>query len=145
MLLQHLFDHLSPSLLLVACIVGLAAHLLHNKFGGGLNHVPGPFWASFTEFYRLFVVWRRRPEQWHIRLHERYGPFVRIGPRTVICSDYSTAKKIYALNAGYTKVREVDVVVISILSNNLCEVGILPSTTRSGKRSAIENVVHFDG
>ncbi|KAH5769258.1 hypothetical protein HBI88_170060 [Parastagonospora nodorum] len=103
MLLQQLLDSMSPLILIGIGFAGLTAHLLHNKFGTGLNHVPGPFWASFTEFYRLFVVWQRRPEQWHIRLHQQYGPFVRIGPRTVICSDNKAAKKIYALNAGYVK------------------------------------------
>jgi hypothetical protein len=104
MLLQRLFDNLSPALFLIICATGLIAHLLYNKFCTGLNHIPGPFWASFTNFYRLCVVWGRRPEQWHIQLHKQYGPFVRIGPRTVICSDNRAAKTIYALNSGFVKV-----------------------------------------
>jgi hypothetical protein len=104
MLLQQLFEILSPVLLLTACVTGLAAHLLYNKFCTGLNHIPGPFWASFTDFYRLYVVWGRRPEQWHIQLHKQYGTFVRTGSRTVICSDNKAAKTIYALNSGFVKV-----------------------------------------
>jgi hypothetical protein len=104
MLQQRVFEDFSPLAFLAICFVGLIAYLLNNRFGTGLNHVPGPFWASFTDIYRLYKVWGRRAEQWHIRLHQTYGPFVRIGPRTVICSDNRTAKKIYALNAGYVKV-----------------------------------------
>jgi hypothetical protein len=104
MLQQQLLTSLSPLALLIICVVGLGAHLLNNKFGTGLNHVPGPFWASFTDLYRLHKVLGRRAEQWHIQLHRRYGPFVRIGPRTVICSDNQATKKIYALNSGYIKV-----------------------------------------
>jgi hypothetical protein len=105
MLLNHLVDYLSLPLILGALLTVLTARLLYNKYGTGLNRIPGPTWASFTDFYRLYVVWGRRPEQWHIQLHERYGHFVRTGPRTVICSDNNVAKKIYALNSGYTKVR----------------------------------------
>jgi hypothetical protein len=104
MIFQHIVDSLSPSLFLAICVIGLVAHLLYNKLCTGLNHVPGPFWASFTNFYRLLVVWERQPEQWHIQLHEQYGSLVRIGPRTVICSDNKAAKKIYALNSGFVKV-----------------------------------------
>jgi hypothetical protein len=104
MLLQRLLDALSPLSLFTICIAALAAHLLYNKFCTNLTHIPGPFWASFTDLYRLIIVWRRRPEQWHIYLHARYGPFVRIGPHTVICSDNRAAKTIYALNAGFVKV-----------------------------------------
>ncbi|CAI9629299.1 unnamed protein product [Alternaria burnsii] len=44
-----------------------------------------------------------RPERWHIKLHEQYGDFVRIGPRTILCSSNRAAKKIYALNSGFVK------------------------------------------
>lgn len=104
MLLQQLLDHVSPLLVLAAFITGLTAHLIHNKYGTGLNHIPGPFWAGFTDVYRFCVVWARRPERWHIRLHEQYGDLVRIGPTTVICSNNKAAKQIYALNAGFVKV-----------------------------------------
>lgn len=104
MTLLRLLDQLSPFLFLTGGFAIVVARLIYNKYGTGLNHIPGPFWASFTDAYRLFVVWRRRPELWHIRLHEQYGALVRIGPRVVICSDNKAAKKIYALNAGYAKV-----------------------------------------
>jgi hypothetical protein len=104
MLLQQLLDSFSVVGFLAIFLVGLTSHLIYNKFGTGLNHIPGPFWAGLTDFYRLFIVWGRRAEQWHIQLHKQHGCFVRIGPRTVICSDNKAAKKIYALNAGYIKV-----------------------------------------
>jgi hypothetical protein len=93
-----------PSLLLTLFLTSLVTHLLSNKFLLNLTHIPGPFFASFTDLYRLYIVSRRRPEQWHIALHKRYGSFVRIGPRTVICADYQAAKMVYALNAGFVKV-----------------------------------------
>ncbi|EEY23060.1 pisatin demethylase [Verticillium alfalfae VaMs.102] len=81
----------------------LAAKLLVNRFGGGLNGIPGPFAASFTDWWRLFIVWGRRPELSHIKLHEKYGPLVRLGPRTVSVGNAEAIKTIYALNAGFVK------------------------------------------
>ncbi|PVH76614.1 cytochrome P450-like protein [Cadophora sp. DSE1049] len=86
---------------LVATVI--SAQLLRNKYGHGINHIPGPLLASFTDYWRLFVVWGRRPEATHIKLHEKYGDLVRIGPKMVLVADWEAAKKIYALNAGYVK------------------------------------------
>jgi hypothetical protein len=93
-----------PLLLLLPLL--LLIHLLTNHFSPNLSHIPGPFLASFTNLYRLIIVSYRRPEQWHIALHARYGPYVRIGPTTVICADYAGVKKIYGVGGGFVKVRK---------------------------------------
>ncbi|KZM19216.1 uncharacterized protein EKO05_0007302 [Ascochyta rabiei] len=100
---HQLLIQLSPSIIVTFSIVALAARLWYNKYATGLNHIPGPFLASFTDFYRLAVTRGYRPERWHIKLHKQYGDLVRIGPRTVLCSSNKAAKKIYALNAGFVK------------------------------------------
>ncbi|KAF9693475.1 hypothetical protein EKO04_008401 [Ascochyta lentis] len=99
----QILTQLSPSACVAFTIVALAARLLYNRYGTGLNHIPGHFFASFTDFYRLAVAREYRPEQWHIELYKQYGDLVRIGPRTVLCSSNKAAKKIYALNAGFVK------------------------------------------
>ncbi|KAH6698502.1 pisatin demethylase [Leptodontidium sp. MPI-SDFR-AT-0119] len=94
----------SGAYVLVGFLVGLAlCRGAYNRYGRGLNHIPGPFLASVTNWWRFFVVWGRRPELTHIRLHEQYGDVVRIGPATVIVRNPEGVKKIYALNAGYIK------------------------------------------
>ncbi|GME59387.1 cytochrome p450 [Neofusicoccum parvum] len=103
MLLEHVSEYLSLAVILKFCVLGLVATLLYNKYGTGLNHVPGPALAGYTDFWRLWVVWKRRPELVHIRLHDQYGSVVRLGPRTVLVSDNKAAKAIYALNAGFIK------------------------------------------
>lgn len=105
-MLEHLLGRLSLFSIVVCCVVGIAARLLCNKYATNLNHIPGPFLAGFTDFYRLVIARGYRPERWHIELHKQYGDYVRIGPRTVICSNNKSAKRIYALNSGFTKVRE---------------------------------------
>ncbi|KPM42947.1 hypothetical protein AK830_g3621 [Neonectria ditissima] len=86
------------------CIVAfLVIKAAINRFGGGLNQIPGPRLAGLTDFWRLFVVWGRRPELVHIQLHERYGDIVRLGPRTVSVGDPQAIKIIYGLNSGFVK------------------------------------------
>ncbi|KAH7133758.1 pisatin demethylase [Dactylonectria macrodidyma] len=87
-------------LCIVTCIILKAAI---NKFGGGLNAIPGPQLAGFSDLWRLFIVWGRRPELTHIKLHEKYGKIVRLGPRTVSVSDPQAIKVIYGLNSGFVK------------------------------------------
>jgi hypothetical protein len=84
----------------------IAVHLVNNKYRQGINHIPGPWLASFSDIWRFFVVWGRRSEVVHRALHAKYGPLVRLGPRTVSVSDPSAIKVIYALNAGFVKVNE---------------------------------------
>ena len=103
-MIEHLLTRFSPLSIAAVAFVALIARLLYNRYGRGLSHVPGPFLASFTDFYRLGVARGYRPERWHIKLRAQYGDFVRIGPRTVLCSSNKAAKKIYALNAGFVKV-----------------------------------------
>ncbi|KAE8445039.1 hypothetical protein EG329_013753 [Mollisiaceae sp. DMI_Dod_QoI] len=83
--------------------VALVAYLLKNKFNRGLNKYPGPLLASFTDWWRFWIVLRRRPEVHHIRLHEELGHVVRLGPNALSFSDPKALKTIYGLNKGFVK------------------------------------------
>ncbi|EXJ65883.1 uncharacterized protein A1O5_10859 [Cladophialophora psammophila CBS 110553] len=95
---QQLFWYLA-GVIASLCIVRLAV----NRYGTGINHIPGPVFASCTNLWRFFVVWGRRPELEHIRLHEKYGPLVRLGPRVLSVSDPAAIPVIYALHSGFVK------------------------------------------
>jgi hypothetical protein len=92
-----------PNLIGVS-FASLLAWALHNKYGHGIANIKGPWLAAYTDLWRAWLVWGRRPERTHIALHEKYGPIVRLGPKTVSVSDPETIKIIYALNAGFVKV-----------------------------------------
>lgn len=104
MVLEHLTQPTSHSVFLFLLLL-ILVRVVVNKFGGGLAHIPGPWLASCSDLWRLYVVWGRRPEQVHIQLHDKYGAFVRIGPRTVSVSDPVAVKIIYGPNSGFVKVR----------------------------------------
>ncbi|KAF5981288.1 cytochrome P450 monooxygenase [Fusarium bulbicola] len=102
MILDLFLQH--PWAYLTAALVGLlATKLLINKYGNGLNGVPGPALASLSDLWRFLDVYRRRPEVTQIALHEKYGSVVRLGPNTVSIADPAATQTIYAHNSGYTK------------------------------------------
>lgn len=80
------------------------AWLLKNRFNNGLNRYPGPFLASLTDWWRFWDVYGQRPEVTHIKLHEKHGDVVRLGPNTLSFSDPKALKSIYGLNKGFIKV-----------------------------------------
>lgn len=101
--MAHLITGIPSYMLAVIVIVAIAMRLLHNRYGHGLHHIPGPILASFTDFWRLIVVRRRRPERNLVHLHEQLGSVVRIGPRTLSFSDPDAIPVIYGLKSGFTK------------------------------------------
>lgn len=86
------------------CAIAIIARVLNNKYGHGLAKIPGPTLAAYTDLWRFWLVWGRRPEKTHIALHEKHGPLVRLGPKTVSVSDPEAIKIIYSHNAGLIKV-----------------------------------------
>jgi hypothetical protein len=68
-----------------------------------LRHIPGPFWASVS---RLWMVHRIRHGDMEVvqrRLHEQYGPLIRIAPDEVACADPEAIRKIYRTQGPLTK------------------------------------------
>lgn len=93
-----------PLLLLLA----VAVHLVRNRYYRGLNKYPGPFLASYTNWWRFFDVLSRRAEQTHIQLHKKYSDIVRLGPNVLAFADPRALKTIYGLNKGFVKVISPD-------------------------------------
>ncbi|KAL1881314.1 hypothetical protein Daus18300_001167 [Diaporthe australafricana] len=97
-ILHAVLQHWLPALFVIIC-----AWLLRNRFHNGLNKYPGPFLASLTDWWRFVDVWNRRPELTHLKLHEKHGDVVRLGPNTLSFADPAALKAIYGLNKGYVK------------------------------------------
>ncbi|KAI8665714.1 hypothetical protein NCS56_01008300 [Fusarium sp. Ph1] len=60
-----------------------------------LRRVPGPFLARITNLY--FVPSTFKCDRAYVlrRLHERYGPIIRVGPNEVSLSDWRMYRRIY--------------------------------------------------
>lgn len=82
----------------------IGAYLFRNRYHHGLNKYPGPVLASLTDWWRFWDVINRRPDITHIKLHEKNGDVVRLGPNTLSFADPAALKTIYGLNKGFVKV-----------------------------------------
>ncbi|KAH7254430.1 hypothetical protein MRS44_016890 [Fusarium solani] len=102
MILELLIPH-SFGIATLWLLAGILLRLLVNKYGQGLNKIPGPWLAGFTDLWRLFIVRGRRAQEVHIELHKKYGPMVRLGPRAVSVADPEAIKIIYSPSSGYSK------------------------------------------
>ncbi|KAJ0414237.1 cytochrome P450 [Aspergillus carlsbadensis] len=99
-------------LLAVSLVVYCAAVSLYRLYLHPLSHIPGPRLAAIThgyEFYHNIIrggmfIWEVR------RLHEIYGPIIRINPREVHILDPDYYEEIYASSA---RKREKDPVLVA--------------------------------
>lgn len=68
-----------------------------------IRRVPGPWYAKFTQLVlKKHTIQGRRMHYVH-KLHELYGPVVRIGPEEIDISDPVAAKEIHRINSGFLK------------------------------------------
>ncbi|EXJ73163.1 uncharacterized protein A1O5_04313 [Cladophialophora psammophila CBS 110553] len=89
-------------LLTYAVPIFLVLYLLEDYFS--LSSIPGPFAASFTNLYRLFLVYNRNPHEKHLKLHKYYGNLVRLGPNCIsVTGSQSYIPQIYGIGKGLVK------------------------------------------
>lgn len=93
-----------PGTLLLVGLAGavFAAYLTWSTWSF-LRDIPGPFFAHFTDLWRLLIVSRGRAEHVQLRLHKTYGPAVRIGPKNVILNSPDLIRTIYTTRDTWTK------------------------------------------
>lgn len=80
------------------------ASLVKTRYRAGLRHIPGPLVASFSNGWKLQAVWKRNMHRENIRVHEDYGPIVRIGPNHVSLADPKSMRLIYGVQNVFRKV-----------------------------------------
>lgn len=81
--------------LLAAYIVTLA---LYRLYFSRISHIPGPRLAALTYFYQFYYDVFPHSGQFMFeygRLHEQYGPVIRIGPDEVHVKDNALYNEIY--------------------------------------------------
>lgn len=93
----------SPSLLAAAAVVLLVVLQLGRTWWR-LRHIPGPFFAKFTNFQRVYWVKTKRAHLILQEAHEKYGELVRIGPNTVSIHNPELIPTIYTARIGFPKV-----------------------------------------
>ncbi|KUI65981.1 Pisatin demethylase [Cytospora mali] len=84
-------------------VVVLLANIIFTRYRSGLRQIPGPLLASFSNLWKLQAVWSQNMHIENIRLHEDYGPIVRIGPNHVSVSDPQSMRAIYGVQNVFPK------------------------------------------
>ncbi|OTA99734.1 hypothetical protein M426DRAFT_76178 [Hypoxylon sp. CI-4A] len=77
--------------------------LIRTRYRKGLRRVPGPFVASFSNLWKLRAAWNKNMHRENVRVHEDYGPIVRIGPNHVSVADPESMRVIYGVQKVFPK------------------------------------------
>jgi hypothetical protein len=86
---------------LFACLV---IAVIRSK-AAGIDHIPGPFLARYTDALRAYLAFKYsgRETNLFMKLHEKYGDLVRVGPRSVSVLDPQAVSTIYNVKARLNK------------------------------------------
>ncbi|GFF30662.1 pisatin demethylase [Aspergillus udagawae] len=77
-----LWESLDTQQGLAVLVVGITSVVVYHLYRtySQLQHIPGPFVAKFTNFYRFILARRGFIHLYQALAHQRYGPAVRFGP-----------------------------------------------------------------
>ncbi|EXJ86111.1 hypothetical protein A1O1_06480 [Capronia coronata CBS 617.96] len=68
-----------------------------------LRHVPGPWYAPWTNLWLKYQVMTGNRSQYIHSLHQAYGPFVRISPDEIAVADLPSIKHVYRVGSDFRK------------------------------------------
>lgn len=71
---------------------------LYNKYAYPVRKYPGPWLASYTRLWKVISTASGDTQHEHIKLHQKYGPIVRIAPNEVSLASPEAARTL--LSAG---------------------------------------------
>lgn len=86
------YGPLGLSLGLLAFLVG---YVVYQRCFHPLAKYPGPFLASMTNFWKFYHYKTLKFPETMIKIHEKYGPIVRIGPNDLNFNSSSAIPPIY--------------------------------------------------
>ncbi|KAH8651948.1 cytochrome P450 [Tricladium varicosporioides] len=81
----------------------LVAYIVYTRYFTGISHIPGPFSASVSNFWKINAAWHQEMPKRNISLHRKYGPLVRIGPNMISVDDPTVLSTIYGFKPIYLK------------------------------------------
>jgi len=81
----------------------IIAKTMFNAFRPDLAEIPGPFLSRFTTWpLKISVLTGHRTAYIH-QLHQKYGAYVRIGPREIAIADLNAAQQIHKVGTRFRK------------------------------------------
>jgi hypothetical protein len=55
------------------CVAAILLRGIYNRYFHPLAHFPGPFWGSVSDFYKLWIIYKRDAHTLGLQLHKKYG------------------------------------------------------------------------
>ncbi|KAI9789482.1 MAG: hypothetical protein M1816_006024 [Peltula sp. TS41687] len=96
--------------LALGCLAFYALYrAIYNRYFHPLRHFPGPFWASVSDFYKLWLLHTKQSHTLSLKYHEQYGPVVRAAPNLLAVNDPKLLPTIYHRHVDKTDVYTVGV------------------------------------
>lgn len=92
--------------LVLSVIIAFASRFLWNYLRSPLKSFPGPFPTRFTNIWRLTDVFKGRCDITQNKLHQKYGPAVRMGPNILSLSDPDLISQVYTTKNPWMKVSQ---------------------------------------
>ncbi|KFY37873.1 hypothetical protein V494_04603 [Pseudogymnoascus sp. VKM F-4513 (FW-928)] len=141
----------------VYCVSALALYLaslvVYRRWFHPLAKIPGPFWASVTHFYIVKYNLFSEKSQFYLKvekLHQQYGPVVRISPDEIHLADPENYEKLHYVGskapskaASFYDGFDLKIAAFGTISNDLHRVrraAISPSISRKAVLE-LENIV----
>ena len=111
----------------------MTTRLFATRYLSSLRKFNGPVLASITNAWRLGYVYWHRHEPPMLKLHEKYGDIVRLGPNVLAFRQPQAVSDIYGTQGrNFTKVMAYDLRYYQALNNSGSRNSI-PSTLRQPK------------
>ncbi|KAI0121149.1 cytochrome P450, partial [Xylariales sp. AK1849] len=89
-----------------------------------LASLPGPWHSRFTRLPLKYHILAGQRMYYQHRLHEKYGPIVRIGPEEVAVADLEAFSQIHRIGSGFNKAPWYDSTVIGLPGQDRPEYGV---------------------
>lgn len=87
-----------------ALAILLFFYIFSSLVTSGLQDIPGPVFAKFSNLWRLVETWKGHYERVVQDLHRRHGNVVRVGPNVVSLADPDVIESIYGVKTDLPKV-----------------------------------------
>ncbi|KAF2802071.1 cytochrome P450 [Mytilinidion resinicola] len=76
---------------------------IYRRFFHRARHFPGPLFASLTKFWAFFTLYSGNYHRTTRALHQKYGDFVRVGPREIDICNVHAIQALYSTSTKCTK------------------------------------------
>ena len=96
--------------LLLTLVTFPFTYCLWSYLTSPVRQFPGHWASGFSNLWRLLDVFGQKAQITHLKLHEKYGSVVRMGPNIVSVSDPVVLKEAFRLRNPWLKVSTVCIV-----------------------------------